>query len=144
MSYTVKSYMNKNVNTIGEDVTVTEAAKVMAEKNSDYLIVLKEGKPTGIVTENDFLTKILAKEADPSTVKVSSVMSKPLIIISPDEDLITASEAMREHNIRKLPVVRTGIIYGMITAADIASSCGTYVDRSIKDIIRWAAPLSAF
>ena len=141
MSYTVKNYMNKNVNTIGEDATVTEAAKFMAEKKSDYLIVLKEGKPTGIVTEDDFLTKILAKEANPSSVQVSSVMSKPLITIGPDEDLITAAEAMREHNIRKLPVIRTGIIYGMITATDISSSCGTYVDRSIKDIIRWTAPL---
>ena len=141
MSYAVKSYMDKNFYTIGEDTTVTEAAKVMAEKKSDYLIVLKEGKPAGIVTEDDFLTKILAKEANPSTVKVSSVMSKPLITIEPDDDLLKAAEVMREHNIRKLPVVRTGIIYGIITATNVSSSCGTYVDKSIKDIIRWTAPL---
>lgn len=141
MSYAVKSYMNKTVNTIGEDVTVTEASKAMAEKKSDYLLVLKEGKPTGIVTQDDFVNKVLAKEANPSTVKISSVMSKPLITIDPDEDLLKASESMREHNIRKLPVVRNGIIYGIITATDIANRCGTYVDKSIKDIIRWTAPL---
>lgn len=141
MSYSVKSYMNKNVSTIGEDSTALEAAKSMAEKKSDYLIVLKDGKPSGIVTDEDLIQKVLAKEVSPSTVKVVSIMSKPLITVEPDEDLLRASEIMREHNVRKLPVVRSGIIYGMITAVDVATSCGTYVDKSIKDIIRWTAPI---
>lgn len=120
---------------------MTEAAKAMAEKKSDYLIVLKEGKPTGIVTDNDLVTKILAKEANPSNVKVSDVMSAPLITVDPDEDLLKAAKVMQEHTIRKLAVVRSGIIYGMITADKIANSCGTYVDRQVRDIIRWTAPL---
>jgi len=141
MSYAVKSYMDKDVNTIVEEATVTETAKAMAEKEDGYLIVLKEGKPIGIITETDLVSKILAKEANPSTIKVSEVMSKPLITIDPDEDLLKASEIMREHKINKLAVVRTGIIYGMITSKNIADRCGTYVDKSIRDIIRWTAPL---
>ena len=133
--------MNKEVYTINGNATVTEGAKAMAEKRSNYLIVLKEGKPSGIITDNDLVIKILAKEAGPSTITVSKVMSTPLITIDPDEDLLKAAQVMHEQNIRKLPVVRGGIIYGMITATDIANQCGTYVDRTVKDILRWTAPL---
>lgn len=140
MAYSVKSYMNQDVYTINGEDTVTEAAKAMTEKQSDYLIVLKDGKPVGIVTDNDLVTKILAKEVNPSTVKVSNIMSAPLVTIDPDEDLLKAAKVMQEHNIRKLPVVHSGIIYGMITAKDIANRCGVYVDKQVKDIIRWTAP----
>lgn len=141
MSYAVKSYMSKDIHTIIEDATVTDAAKTMVDKQSSYLIVLKQGKPVGIITEKDFVTKILAKEVNPKNSKVSDIMSTPLITIDPDEDLLKAAQSMREHNVRKLPVVRNEIIYGILTASDVANLCGNYVDKSIRDIIRWTAPL---
>ncbi|MFH0748340.1 MAG: CBS domain-containing protein [Candidatus Bathyarchaeota archaeon] len=141
MSYAVKGYMDKTVNTIVKDSTILDTAKSMAEKEDGYLIVLEEGKPVGIVTERDLVNKILAKGVDPTTTKIADIMSKPLITIDPDEDLLKASETMREHKIRKLPVVRNGIIYGIITATNIANHCGMYVDKTVKDIIRWTAPL---
>lgn len=144
MSYAVKSYMTKEVHTINSEVTVLEAAKAMAEKDGGYqgyLIVLKQGSPVGIVTERDFVTKVLAKGVNPSTTKVSDTMTTPLLTIDPDEDMLKASEIMRERGIRKLPVVRNGIIYGIITADDIAQKCGSYIDKTVKDIIRWTAPL---
>ena len=144
MSYAVKSYMEKEVQTINEDTTVIEAAKQMAQDEGHfrgYLVVLKQGSPVGILTERDLVNKILAQGADPSKTKVSEVMSTPLITIDPDEDLLKAAELMRQKGVRKLPVVRSGIIYGIITADDIAQKCGTYVDKTVKDIIRWTAPL---
>ncbi len=133
--------MSKEFNTIIGEALVKEAAKTMAEKQSDYLIVLKEGKPVGIVTDYDLVNKVLAREANPSTVKVSDIMTTPLITIDPDEDLLKASETMRNHKVRKLPVVRDEILYGIISASDIAQKCGIYVDRTVKDILRWTAPL---
>ena len=75
MSYSVKSYMSKDVYTINGEEIVTEAAKSMAEKKSDYLIVLKEGKPVGIITDFDLVSKVLAKESDPSKIKVFEILS---------------------------------------------------------------------
>lgn len=143
MSYQVRGYMTKEVVTIDYDATVTEAAKEMADnKNYEgYAIVLKKGKPAGIVTERDITNKIVAKELDPSKTKVSEVMSAPLITVDPDDDLLKAAELMQKNNVRKLVVIRNEIIYGIITAKDIAQHCGDYVDRSIRDIIRWTAPL---
>ena len=58
-----------------------------------------------------------------------------------DDDLLKVSKLMSERDVRKLLVVKDDIIYGIITAKDIAQRCGDYVDRSVRDIIRWTAPL---
>ena len=141
MAYSVKSYMEKEVPTIGDTATTTEAAKTMADTGRGFLVVLTGGKPSGIVTEKDFVEKVIASELDPKTLQVGQIMSSPLITVDPDEDLLKASELMKKHGVRRLPVVRDGIIYGIITAKDIASHCGDYVDRSVRDILRWTAPL---
>ena len=47
---------------------------------------------------------------------------------------------MRKNNVRRLPVVRDGIIYGVLTAQDIAQHCGDYVSKSIRDMLRWSQP----
>jgi CBS domain-containing protein len=144
LSYVVKDYMIKDLNTIDYDATVTAGAKVMAadENAEGYAIVLKNGTPIGIVTERDIVNRVLAKDLDPSKTKIQEIMSFPLITINPDDDLLKASKLMQENNVRKLVVMRDEIIYGIITADDIAQHCGDYVDRSIRDIIRWTAPLS--
>jgi len=141
MSYIVKDYMEKDVPTIADTATVTEAAKKMTKAGKGFLIILKGGQPCGIVTERDFVQKVIASESDPKKVPISQIMSSPLITVDPDEDLLKASETMRKNNVRRLPVVRESIIYGVVTARDIALHCGDYVDRTVRDIIRWTAPL---
>jgi CBS domain-containing protein len=143
LSYVVKDYMIKEINTVNYDATVTDGAKVMAtdENAEGYAIVLKNGMPVGIVTERDIVNRALAKDLDPSKIKISEIMSSPLVTVDPDDDLLKASKLMQERNVRKLVVMRDEIAYGIITADNIAQHCGDYVDRSIRDIIRWTAPL---
>jgi len=135
--------MSKEVHTVDYDATVTEAAGIMAadENNQGYVIVLKKGTPKGIVTERDLVNKVVAGRLDPSKTLVSEVMSAPLVTIDPDEDLLTASQMMKEQNVRKLVVVREDIIYGIITVKDISQNFQDYVDRSTRDLIRWTASL---
>jgi predicted transcriptional regulator len=68
-------------------------------------------------------------------------MSSPLVTIDPDDDLLKATQVMKEQNVRKLVVVRDDIIYGIITAKKISQNVQDYVDRSIRDIVRWTASL---
>ena len=140
MSYLVKDYMKKNVPTIEGKASVTEASKATMKANRGFLIVLTGGRPVGIVTEHDFVQKVLANEKNPANTIVAEIMSSPLITIDPDEDLLRASYLMHEHNIRQLPVVKNSIIYGVLTTKDIAEKCSAYVDQSIKDIMKWATP----
>jgi CBS domain-containing protein len=143
MSYRVKEYMTKEVNTVDYDATVTDAANLMAaDKDYEgYVIILRKGKPIGMVTERDLVNKVLVGGLDPSKTCVSDVMSTPLITIDPDDDLLKASQVMKERNVRKLVVVRDKIIYGIITDKHISQNAQAYVDRSIRDVIRWTASL---
>ncbi len=140
MSYLVKDYMDKEFHTVEESASVTDAAKEISEAGEGYLIVLENGRPKGIVTDEDFVRKVIAQGLDPNKVKVVEIMSSPLITIDPDEDLLKASEIMHKKGVRRLPVVKDGIIYGVITANDIAQRCGEYVERSIRDILKWSVP----
>ena len=141
MSYLVKSYMQKDVPTVSGSTNVYEAAKAIAESDKGFLVILTDGQPSGIVTEHDFVHKVMAKELDPKNVNISQIMSSPLVSIDPDADLLKASQLMHEHNIKRLPVVKDSIIYGIITSEDIATHCSDYVDKSVRDIVRWTAPL---
>ena len=143
MSYQVKEYMTKEVNTVDYDATVTEAANIIAtdEDYKGYVIILKKGKPVGIVTERDLVNKVLIGRLDPAQTNVSDIMSSPLITIDPEDDLLKATQVMEEQNVRKLVVVREDIIYGIITAKIISQNIRNYVDQSIRDIIRWTASI---
>jgi CBS domain-containing protein len=139
----VKKYMTKEVTTIDYDATASEAAKIMAVEQDykGYVIVLQKGKPKGIVTERDLVNKVIVGGLDPAKTSVSEIMSTPLITVDPEDDLLKASQLMKEQNVRKLIVIRDEIIYGIITAKIISQNVQDYVDRSIRDIVRWTASL---
>jgi CBS domain-containing protein len=136
MSYPVKSYMSRDIATVGVNDSAVATSKLMMEKGVDYLIVLEKGQPTGIVTDQNLVLKIMAKERDPSQVKVSEIMSQPLITIDPDATVEEAVETMVQHGIRRLPVVREDIIYGMFTTRDLAKHFNDYERQVSEDIIR--------
>jgi len=139
MSYQVKDFMTKEVITIDLDAPVTDVARVMAaDKNvGGYVVILEKGRPVGIITERDVVNKITAQGRSQSKTKASDIMSTPLITIDPDEDLLNASNMMKEHNISKLVVTKNEIIYGIITAKDIVYHSRNYVGDLITDLIRW-------
>jgi len=143
MSCPIKAYMTRAVNTVDSDATVTTAARIMAaDKDFEgYVIILQKGKPIGMVTERDLVNKVIVEGLDPAKTNVADVMSTPLITIDPDDDLLKATQIMKDQNVRKLVVVRDEIIYGIITAKKISQNVQDYVDRSIRDIVRWTASL---
>lgn len=143
MAYTVKHYMAKTPNTIDVDSTVTAAAKVMASDadHAGYVLVLEHGRPVGMVTERDIVNRVVADERDPAQPLLSEIMSSPLRAVDPDDTLLQAATQIQTHDVRKLVVMRGDIVYGVITANEIAQRCGEYVDNTAKDIIRWSALL---
>jgi len=120
MPLLVKDLMSKKVNTIEDNKTVYHAAKKMAKERRGYVIVVKKGRPVGILTDSDVLEKVISKGKDPKRVKVREVMSSPIITISPDEEIVEASRLMRKNLIKRIPVVKNGKLVGIITDGDIA------------------------
>jgi len=116
----VKDVMVTDVVTIGPDVNVKEAVRVMNDFEIGCLIVVEDGKAVGIVTERDVLKRVVAEGRKPEETLVRDIMSKPPIVISPETSLEEAIETMFKHKIKKLPVVEDEKLVGLVTFTDIA------------------------
>ena len=116
----VKDVMVTDLVTIKADVSVKKAVKVMNDFEIGCLIVVEKGQAIGIVTERDILKRVVAEGRDPEKTLVGEVMSKPLIVTSPETSLEEAIESMFKHKIKKLPVVEGGKLVGLVTFTDIA------------------------
>jgi CBS domain-containing protein len=135
MSYLVKDYMSRDIVTVDVDVSALVVSKLMAEKGIGYIIVLERTQPAGIVTERDLVMKVMAKEKDPSTLKVSEAMSTPLITVGLDATVEDAVKAMAKHRIRRVPVVSDNTIHGIFTTRDLTKNFSKYEDRVTRDLI---------
>ena len=120
MSLKVEDVMVKEVITIDEKSTVKEAADIMNRFEIGCLLVTRKDKAVGILTERDLLRRVVSQTKSPRTTKVESVMSKPLIVVEPDMELEEAAKLMFRLKIKKLPVVESGQLMGLVTLTDLA------------------------
>jgi CBS domain-containing protein len=116
----VKDVMTSPVITISEDGIVHEAAKLMDKNDVGCIVVTdKKGKPIGIITERDLITRVLSKNLLSSKVKTKKVMTSPLLTIDPDEPLVEAARKMSRLNVRRLGVIYKGSLAGLVSSKDI-------------------------
>jgi CBS domain-containing protein len=73
-----------------------------------------------LVSDRDLVVRALAEAADPERTTVANACSDDLVTVSPDEDLDRAVELMREHSVRRLPVVEGDQPVGIVSLADMA------------------------
>jgi CBS domain-containing protein len=111
--------MNRAVVTIDCETSVKDAASKMTEHRVGSLVVTERGRPVGIITETDMLSRVLAPAMDAGSTKVKAVMSKPLICGSPDMDFIEAARLMVSRTIKKLPIVHCEELVGILTVTDV-------------------------
>ncbi|WP_457612014.1 CBS domain-containing protein [Methanocaldococcus sp.] len=129
----VKKVMTRHVITINENDTIGKARALMRDNNIGRLIVVDDnGKPVGIVTETDILTKVLKpkrrmRAGDLKGEKiprmgqpVKMIMSSPLITLDYDASVADAARLMKEYDIRGVPIVKGNMLKGIITRSDIA------------------------
>ena len=138
----VKDVMTEKVITIEVNKTVSEAAALMAQNDVANLIIMDDNTPIGIVTERDFVRRVLAKEKSSKT-KISEIMSTPLKVIDPDAPLKEAARRMVRKRIRRLAVIKDNKLVGIITATDFARhlSKKTFTDNILEAIGRSNYPV---
>ena len=76
-------------------------------------------RPVGIITERDILRRIVHESTDPKEVKVSEIMSKPLVVGNINMGLVEGVMLMLKHKLKKLPVVKGRKLVGLITLTDV-------------------------
>ena len=115
----VVEIMSKGPVTASPDDPVDRAAAAMRTRDIGSLIVVENGRAVGIVTERDIVTKVVAANKVPSTVKVREIMSSPVIAVGPREEVVQAARLMSDRKIRRLAVVDGGNLVGVLTENDI-------------------------
>ena len=116
----VRDVMVREVITVDENSTVKEAVDTMNEFQIGSLIVLERGKAMGIVTERDFLRRVIAGAKDVMNTKIKEIMTTPLVVVEPSTDLEEAMKLMFQNKIKKLAVVDANKLVGIVTLTDIA------------------------
>src|SRR5262245_12922789 len=111
--------MSNVVLTIGPDHTLSEAARLMAQRNVGAAVVVDPDSPgPGIVTERDIL-KSLANGEDPKEERVHGDRTDNLMAASPEWSLEQAADTMVQHGFRHLLVVNGGELQGVLSMRDI-------------------------
>ena len=130
----VKDIMKNTVISVDSSLTVIDAAKMMEDAGVGCVVVMENGVAVGILTERDFVRRIVAQEKS-SSIPVKEVMSSPLIVISPDETVWELAELMKQRRIHKVPVVNEeGRLIGMATTTDLTRICSVGSESEMRKI----------
>ncbi len=132
----VKDIMQKNVITIQEDKTALDAAKLITEKDISFLVILKDAKPIGVITERDFVRKIAAEDKNAAQIPLSKIMSYKFRWVEPSTDIEDAVQKMLNHNIRRLIVLENEKLVGVVTQTDLADFLRSklLIEGTVKNI----------
>lgn len=111
--------------------TIVAAAEKLRDQHVGCLVVERNGKPYGILTDRDITLRVVAEGLDPRTTTVGDVATLDPIHVRDMEGVETVARRMREYGVRRLPVVdEAGALRGIITADDIVRLLG----RELGDV----------
>ena len=132
----IRDIMEKDVITIEIDKTAQDAAKIIAEKDISFLVIMNEGKPQGVLSESDFVRKVAAEDKKASETKISEIMSYKFRSVGPNTTIEDAIQKMLNNNIRRLLILNDEKLVGVITQTDLASYLRDQilVDGTMKNI----------
>lgn len=119
---TAREIMTKDVEYIDSATTVADAARKLASVNTGVLPICDNAKLKGVVTDRDIVVKVLAQGKDPSKTKVVDLIQGEAVTIGADDDVDLAIRTMKDHQVRRLPVIDGTELVGMVSQADIARS----------------------
>jgi len=117
----IRDIMEKNVITIDEDSSVLDAAQLLKEKKISFLVITKNNKPIGVVTESDFVRKLVANDKVATKTSLSEIMSYKFRSVEPSTDIEDAVQKMLNNKIRRLLVIDQKKLVGVITETDLTT-----------------------
>ena len=121
MPQTISQVMKTDLKTVQEGDPIQVAARLMRDANIGDVIVLRDdGSVCGIVTDRDLVVRALAESADPKTATLADVCSHKVVSISSGDPVDQAIPLMKEHNVRRLPVIDGDRLVGIVTLGDLA------------------------
>jgi CBS domain-containing protein len=124
--------MTHDPRTISPDDTVHDAARVMRDEDVGAVLLEEQGKLARILTDRDIVVRSDAEGNDPDDVRAGDIATRSVEALRPDQSLQDAARFMREHDVRRLPVVQDGRPVGIVSLGDLAIEMDT--DSALADI----------
>ena len=136
--------LNKVLEQKGKQVYVTSssqsilsAIKTMQERKVGALLVVDDGKPVGIFTERDVMTRVVACECNPAETTVSEVMTSNLVAVGPDTTVQQAMAIVTEKRVRHLPVMTGDELLGVVSSGDLTHWVVKSQSYEIENLVRY-------
>ena len=122
----VQEVMSKKIVSIDCNKTVLEACKVYSKNKVGSLVVMDKKIIVGIVTERDTIERVILKNKNPTKTKVRDIMTPNIITVHALAPMERAAQIMREHHIKKLPVILNNEIVGIVTDTDLSRTIDVF------------------
>ena len=131
-----KDIMDTSFLTIDSETDALTCAQTMVERRKGYAVLTHGGAQTiaGIVTEWDFLQRIVAPGVDPAKTSVREIATTVLHSCAPDTPTDEVVTKMAELGIRRIIVQSGDQVVGVITARNILATFRQYIDRISSEI----------
>ena len=100
--------------------SLVDAARAMREHGIGAVLVQDDGRLQGLVTDRDIVVRAIADGRDPGSTQVAEACSPELVTVTPGDDAEEAVRQMRQHAVRRIPVVEDGQAVGMLSLGDMA------------------------
>lgn len=121
----IREIMTTAVESIGPGATLRDAAERMCTLDTGILPVVADGRLAGVVTDRDITVRGVAEGRDPSTTKVSEVMTSEVVSCFEDEEVEAAARQMARNQVRRLVIVDRGQrLAGILSLGDLAVDTG--------------------
>lgn len=116
----LRNIMSTNIEHVSRDTSIDEAARIMRRFNIGSIPVCDGDTLVGILTDRDIVLRSVAEGDDSSKITCGDIMSSNLIVGNTSMDIHEAARIMSDNQIRRLPVVDSGKLVGMVSLGDIA------------------------
>jgi trk system potassium uptake protein len=123
----ITSYMHRLFVVVDENANVASAVQQMHSHNAGTIVASRGNTPVGIVTDSDIIDKVVMRGEDSDQVFLKSIMSSPLVTISPKGTVKQGLQLMRLNQIKRIPVADTSGILGVVTQESLANAVRTSV-----------------
>ncbi|MEU9919877.1 CBS domain-containing protein [Streptomyces griseoluteus] len=124
MAQHVRDIMTSELVTVEPQASVASVARLMRDEGVGTVLVTEDGHLRCLVSDRDLVVRAFAEGADPDQTTVIEAASEDLVTIGPDESVDHAVELMREHAVRRIPVVEGDEAVGIIALGDLAVERG--------------------
>jgi CBS domain-containing protein len=132
MPQTIGELMSRDPITCAPDAEIRSAATLMRDHDTgDVVVVGDNDEVLGVVTDRDITVRAVADGRGPDT-PLSDVMSDQVVTAAPEDRVEKVVDLMREHAVRRIPVVEGGRLAGVVSIGDLAIERDS--DSALADI----------